>query len=169
MRDRFSEDPDKQTPQTPAPTEISQTFMTKEEVEPHKDKGHYETVSDIKVGHAGIPKFLKLTYALLAAWSLYYALAARPIDDRSDASAPAEPTVEAGADVFSVSCAGCHNVTAERKIGPGMKGVAARLGPEELKKVLHEGRPDKGMPAPPSLNLNDTQIESLRLYLESLK
>lgn len=165
----FSEDPEKQTPATPAPTEQAEVFMTPEEVEPHKDKGHYDVVSDIKMGHAGVPKFLKFVYAALAVWGLYYALAAKPVDDRIEASPAAEPTVEAGAEVFGASCAGCHNVTAERKIGPGMAGVHARLGDEGLLDILHNGRPDKGMPAPPALGLNENQIESIALYLKTLK
>ena len=166
---KFSEDPDKQTPSTPAPTDHAKIFMTPEEVEPHKDKGHYDVVSDIKVGHAAIPKFLKLTYAVLAGWALFYMLTAKPVDDRAEASHSSEPSVEVGAEAFSVSCAACHNATAERKIGPGLAGAATRLGPEGLDDVMRNGRPDKGMPAPPSLGLNETQIESLKLYIQSLK
>jgi mono/diheme cytochrome c family protein len=166
---KFSEDPDKQAPSTPAPTQPSQLFMTPEEVEPHKDKGHYDVVSDIKVGHGAIPKFLKLTFAVLAGWALFYMLTAKPVNDRAEPSHASEPSVEVGADAFATSCSACHNATAERKIGPGMLGAATRLGPEELDKVLHNGRPDKGMPAPPSLGLNDTQIASLKLYIQSLK
>jgi len=166
---KFSEDPQKQTPITPPPTDRAEPFLTQEEVEPHRDKGHYDVVSDIKVGHGGIPKFLRLFYAAMAAWALYYAIAATPIDDRTEASPASEPTVEAGAEAFASSCAGCHAVTAERKIGPGMLGAAARLGDEELTNVMHNGRPDKGMPAPPGLGLNEKQIESLILYIQTLK
>ncbi|KEO85036.1 c-type cytochrome [Tumebacillus flagellatus] len=156
-------------PKTPAPTDTAQTFQTSEEVEPHQDDGHYTVVSDIKVAHGKVPKFLKFVYAALAVWGLYYALAAKPINDRTEASPSAVPTAEAGAEVFSTSCAGCHNPTAERKIGPGLLGVQQRLGDKELDNVLHNGRPDKGMPAPPSLNLTENQIQSLKLYLTSLK
>ncbi len=167
--EKFAEDPDRQSPSTPAPTEQSQSFMSEEEVEPHRDKGHYEVVSDIKMGHAKVPTFLKIVYATLAVWALYYALFAQPIDDKMEAAPSTEPSVEAGAETFGTSCAACHNATAERKIGPGLAGSFERLGEEELKKVLHNGRPDKGMPAPPSLGLNDKQIESLLLYIKSLK
>ncbi|PWK15887.1 c-type cytochrome [Tumebacillus permanentifrigoris] len=158
-----------QPPVTPAPTDLSQQFMVEEEIEEHRDKGVYTDSSDIQVGHGKVPKFLKFVYAALAFWGLYYALAASPINDRHEASPTAAPTAEAGADVFSASCAGCHNVTAERKIGPGLLGVHERLGDQGLDDVLHKGRPDKGMPAPPSLNLNESQIQSLKLYLTSLK
>jgi mono/diheme cytochrome c family protein len=169
QKGKFSEDPDQQSPKTPAPTPQSQAFLAEEEVEPHEDKGHYDTVSDIKVGHAGIPKFLKIVYATLAVWGVYYALFAQPVDDRMEAAPSAEPTVEAGAEAFATSCAACHNITAERKIGPGLAGSFERLGEEELHNVLKNGRPDKGMPAPPSLGLNDKQIESLFLYIKTLK
>lgn len=166
---KFAEDPDKQTPETPAPTPQSQVNMSDEEVETHRDKGHYDVVSDIKMGHAKVPKFLKFVYAALAVWGLYYALFAVPTDDRMQAAPSTEPSVEAGAETFATSCAACHNTTAERKIGPGMGGAYTRLGDEGLKEVLHNGRPDKGMPAPPSLGINDKQIESLFLYIKTLK
>jgi mono/diheme cytochrome c family protein len=153
----------------PQETDISEEFMTREEVEPHKLDGHMDVISGIKMGHAKIPTFLKITYGVLAAWALFYMATASPVNDRTEAAPTAEPTVEAGADIFATSCAGCHNATAERKVGPGLKGVAGRLGAEELKNVLHQGRPNKGMPAPPTLGLNENQIESLRLFLESLK
>lgn len=153
----------------PAETDLSEEFMTREEVEPHKLDGKYDVISDIKMGHAKIPTFLKITYGVLAAWGLFYMVTAQPVNDRTEAAPTAEPTVEAGADVFATSCAGCHAVTTDRKIGPGMAGVAERLGAEELEKVLHQGRPDKGMPAPPSLGINENDIKSLQLYLETLK
>lgn len=158
-----------QPPVTPAPTDLSEQFMVEKEVEKHQDKGHYTVVSDIQVAHGKVPKFLKFIYAALAVWAMYYALTASPINDRVEVSPSAAPTAEAGADVFSTSCAACHNVTADRKIGPGLLGVHERLGDEGLDLVLHNGRPDKGMPAPPSLNLNENQIQSLKLYLTSLK
>lgn len=156
-------------PVTPAPTDLSEPFTVPEEVEAHQDKGHYTVVSDIKVAHGKVPKFLKFVYAALAVWAVYYALTASPINDRQEASPTAAPTAEAGADIFSTTCAGCHNPTSERKIGPGLAGVHQRLGDNGLDQVLHNGRPDKGMPAPPSLNLNENQIQSLKLYLMTLK
>ena len=143
--------------------------MTPEEVEPHEDKGHYDVVSDIKVAHAAIPKFLIATFVVLTGWALFYMLTAKPVNDRQEVSTPSEPSVQVGADTFSTSCSACHNPTAERKVGPGLLGVATRLGPAELEKVLHNGRPEKGMPPPPTLGLNETQIQSLKLYLQSLK
>ncbi|ASS74861.1 hypothetical protein CIG75_07630 [Tumebacillus algifaecis] len=166
---KFAEDPDRQTPQTPAPTPQAQDFLSEEEVETHKDNGHYEVVSDIKVGHAKVPTFLKFVYAILAVWALYYALFAKPIEDQMQAAPATEPSVEVGADAFATSCAACHNTTAERKIGPGLAGAYERLGDDGLKEVLHNGRPDKGMPAPPSLGLDDKQVESLFLYIKTLK
>jgi len=166
---KYAEDPDRQTPETPAPTSRSQAFMVPEEVEPHQDKGHYNVVSDIKVGHAKVPKFLRFFYASMAVWALGYALFATATNDRTEASPAAEPTVEAGAEAFAASCAGCHNITAERKIGPGLAGVHGRLGDEGLGVVMTQGRPDKGMPAPPTLGLNDKQIQSMILYLKTLK
>jgi len=160
---------DQQSPPTPAETDQAKVFMVEEEVEPGFKKDEYDTVNGIKMGHAGIPKFLKVVYASLAAWALYYMIAAQPVDDRIEASPDTTPTAEAGAELFAGSCAGCHAVTADRKVGPGLKGVAEKLGPEELKNVLVNGRPAQGMPAPPSLGMSESQIESLRLYMETLK
>lgn len=146
----------------------NQTPKDREHIEPHDDAG-YETVSGIKMGHAKVPKFLKATYILLALWAVYYGLTASTVNDRTDASTPTTPTAEAGQEIFTTSCAGCHAVTTQRLVGPGLAGVKARLGDQELTNVLHKGRPEKGMPAPPSLGLNDTQIQALQLYLETLK
>jgi mono/diheme cytochrome c family protein len=140
----------------------------REHIEPHDDAG-YETVSGIKMGHAKVPKFLKATYIILAMWAVYYGLTATPVNDRTDASTPMEPTAEAGAEIFSTSCAGCHAVTAQKLVGPGLAGVKERLGDTELTNVLHKGRPERGMPAPPSLGLNEAQIQALKLYMETLK
>lgn len=160
---------DQQSPPTPAETDQAKVFMTEEEVEPGFSHKKYETVNGIKMGHADIPKFLKIVYASLAAWALYYMIAAQPLDDRIEASPDTTPTVEAGAELFAGSCAGCHAVTDERKVGPGLKNVAEKLGAEELKNILVNGRPEKGMPAPPSLGMSESQVDSLRLYLETLK
>ncbi|HEU4962955.1 MAG TPA: cytochrome c [Bacilli bacterium] len=153
----------------PQETDLSEEFMTREEVEPHKLDGTIDTINGIKMGHAKVPTFLKFTYAALAAWGLFYMVTASPLNDRTEAAPSAAPTVDQGADIFSTSCAGCHNPTEVRKVGPGLKGVSARLGEEELLNVLHNGRPQKGMPAPPSLGLKENDIQSIKLYLESLK
>lgn len=130
---------------------------------------HYDVVSDIKIGHAKVPNFLKLTYATIIVWSMYYVASATPINDRVEGGQSVSATPEAGKEIFSVSCAGCHNATAERKVGPGLLGVHQRLGDQGLDLVLQNGRPDKGMPKPASLGLNPVQIQALKLYLETLK
>lgn len=140
----------------------------RENIEPHDDKG-YETVSDIKMGHAKVPKFLKATYIIAAGWAVYYGMTATTVNDRTDASAPIEVTAEAGQEIFNASCAGCHAVTNQKLVGPGLAGVTQRLGDQEVNNVLNNGRPPKGMPAPPSLGLNEDQLKALRLYLDTLK
>jgi mono/diheme cytochrome c family protein len=166
---KFSEDPEKQSPATPAPTPQAAKFMSEEEVEDHKDKGYYEVINGMKMGHAKVPTFLKFVYGGLAAWGLIYLLTAHPINDRTEASPSAAPSSAQGQDIFSTTCAGCHNPTDVRKVGPGLKGVYTRLGDKGLNTVLQNGRPAKGMPQPSSLGLNPNQIASIKLYLESLK
>lgn len=146
----------------------NQTPKDRENIEPHDDSG-YEMVSGIKMGHAKVPKFLKATYILFTVWAVYYGLTASAVNDRTDASTPVQPTAEAGKEIFSSTCAGCHAVTTQRLVGPGLQGVHTRLGDQELDNVLHHGRPAKGMPAPPSLGLDDNQIQAVKLYLETLK
>ncbi|MFC4769838.1 c-type cytochrome [Effusibacillus consociatus] len=140
--------------------------MAHDENRPSK---HYDTVSGIKVKHTRVPKFLKSIYVILAGWAAYYAITATTINDRTDAVTPVEVTAEAGKEIFNTSCAGCHAVTTQRLVGPGLAGVKDRLGDQELENVLHNGRPQRGMPAPPSLGLNDDQIRALKLYLDTLK
>ncbi|MGZ4105821.1 MAG: c-type cytochrome [Tumebacillaceae bacterium] len=161
---------DKKSPATPAPTPQAAAFMTEEEIEEHhKDKGKYEVINGMKMGHAKVPTFLKFVYGGLALWGLIYLVTAHPINDRTDASPSAAPSVAQGQDIFSTTCSGCHNPTDVRKVGPGLKGVFTRLGEKGLDTVLQNGRPAKGMPQPASLGLNPNQIASIKLYLESLK
>ncbi|WP_018130472.1 c-type cytochrome [Effusibacillus pohliae] len=137
--------------------------------DPVEKQDDYSTISGIKMKHTKIPKFLKATYAIAAAWAVYYALTATTVNDRSEANTPMEVTPEAGKEIFSTTCAGCHAVTHDRLVGPGLAGVKDRLGDQGLDQVLHNGRPQKGMPAPPSLGLNEDQIKAVKLYLETLK
>ncbi|TCS70088.1 c-type cytochrome [Effusibacillus lacus] len=148
--------------------EQNRTPKDREHIEPHDDLG-YETVSGIKMGHAKVPKFLKATYIILAGWAVYYGITATTVNDRTDAVGPIEVTAEAGKEIFNASCAGCHAITNQRLVGPGLAGVYERLGDEELNNVLHNGRPQRGMPALPSLNLSEDQIKAVRLYLITLK
>lgn len=140
-----------------------------EQGEQDDHKNDYDTVSDIKIKHVGVPKFLKGLYVILAGWAAYYAITATTVNDRTDAKAPVQVTAEAGKEIFNTTCAGCHAPTTQRLVGPGLAGVHARLGDKELDNVLHNGRPQKGMPAPPSLGLNEDQLKAVRLYLETLK
>lgn len=136
-------------------------------IEPHDPR--FDVVSGIRMGHAKVPMFLRVTIVAIVIWGFYYSFSARQFDDRIQAGTSVAPTAAAGEQVFNQSCAGCHNPTAERKIGPGLKGVKARLGDAGIETVLHNGRPGKGMPNPAAqLGLTEQQIQAVKLYLESL-
>ncbi|BCJ88478.1 c-type cytochrome [Effusibacillus dendaii] len=143
--------------------------QTRNEEDVFKYYGDTEEINDIPVKETRVPKFLKATYVILAGWAAYYALTATTIDDRSKATTPVQVTAEAGKEIFNTTCTGCHAVTSQRIVGPGLLGVEQRLGDQGLDTVLHNGRPEKGMPNPTSLGLNEDQIQAVKLYLQTLK
>jgi mono/diheme cytochrome c family protein len=109
--------------------------------------------------------FLKITYVVLLLWGGYYTFTAQKIDDR--AAVAAKPTAEQGQALVQQRCSGCHSLGTNKVYGPGLKGVGGRLKPEEIRKILHEGRGQ--MPAPPSLGLTEDDLKSIQLFLESNK
>jgi len=124
-----------------------------------------ENVGGIRMGNARVPRFLAVTYAVLALWAIVYALTATPINDRQETAQNPSGTYD-GAQLFQQNCAGCHNVTNVKKVGPGLAGVSQRLSDTELDHVLRNGRGQ--MPALPNLGLNEDQIKAIKDYLKTL-
>lgn len=136
--------------------------MAKQDQHEHKDK---DVVSGIRYGHAKIPKFLLASYLVVTLWGGYYAFTAEGIDDRS--AMAATPTKENGQALVQARCAGCHSMGTDQVFGPGLQGVGSRMTPEEITKILAEGRGQ--MPAPSAMGLSETELESIQLFLESNK
>lgn len=130
--------------------------------EEHKDK---DVVSGIRYGHAKIPKFLLATYITITLWGGYYAFTAEGIDDR--AAMAATPTVEQGQSLVQQRCASCHSMGQDKVFGPGLQGVGSRMSPEEITKLMKEGRGQ--MPAPSAMGLTETEMTSIQMFLESYK
>ena len=59
-----------------------------------------------------------------------------------------DATVAAGAEVFATTCASCHNAALTGGIGPNLvdKTWIHGFEPEQIRKVITEGVPAKGMP-----------------------
>ncbi|WP_051314806.1 c-type cytochrome [Alteribacter aurantiacus] len=113
----------------------------------------------IRMGNAKIPPFLMITYVVLALWAFGYAFTAVPLNQVSEASADGEA-------IFQQSCLGCHNVTNEPSVGPGLEGVSERYDNEELQEILVNGIGE--MPSLPALGLNTEQIKAVKEYILEL-
>ncbi|MFN7251585.1 MAG: c-type cytochrome [Anaerobacillus sp.] len=114
---------------------------------------------DIRMGNAKVPRFLVITYCFLAIWAFAYLIMAVPLNQVSEVAADGET-------IFAQSCFGCHNVTDEYKIGPGMAGVGERYSEEEIQKLLLNGIGT--MPSLPNLGLNTEQIKAVKEYILTL-
>jgi mono/diheme cytochrome c family protein len=77
--------------------------------------------------------------------------------------------IEMGAGVFQQYCVGCHNLTAETKVGPGLAGI---FGKEQLpngKSVSEENLKEwitGGGGAMPGIPLNDEQLAAVIAFLQ---
>lgn len=118
-----------------------------------------DMAEDIRMGNAKVPRFLIVTYCFLAIWAFGYALMAVPLNQVAEVAADGET-------IFSQSCFGCHNVTDEMKIGPGMQGIHEKYSEEELQKILLNGIGT--MPSLPNLGLNTEQIKAVKEYILTL-
>jgi mono/diheme cytochrome c family protein len=118
-----------------------------------------DMAEDIRMGNAKVPRFLVVTYCFLAVWAFGYLIMAVPLNQVAEVAADGET-------IFSQSCFGCHNVTDEYKIGPGMAGIGDRYTEEELQKLLLNGIGT--MPSLPELGLNTEQIKAVKEYILTL-
>lgn len=127
-------------------------------------------VQGMPVAHGRVPLFLKGLFSVLLITAFIYGITATEQYDRIQASSSALPTAAGGQAIVTTTCAACHNITTVRKIGPGLKGIAGRIGHAKLEDVLHHGIASQGMPNPSqAFGLNEVQLQSIALYLTSLK
>jgi cytochrome c oxidase cbb3-type subunit 3 len=78
------------------------------------------------------------------------------------------PEVIRGQATFQSNCAACHGANATGSVGPNLiTSVTVRhdTAGDEIGKVVHEGRMDKGMPAFP--NLTPAQITDIAAFLHA--
>lgn len=85
-----------------------------------------------------------------------------------------KPPIERGAGVFQRSCASCHGLGREQKVGLGFKvappdlaepALQQRLSDAEIRRVIREG---KGQMPPFGKMLADDEVSDLLVYLRSL-
>jgi mono/diheme cytochrome c family protein len=82
---------------------------------------------------------------------------------------PTADLVQAGSQVFQQNCAGCHNLTAERKVGPGLAGLFSLsslpngnpFNEANLEDWIRTG--GRGMPG---FSLPDDQMAALIAFLK---
>lgn len=81
-----------------------------------------------------------------------------------------EQILAAGKSIFDKTCLVCHGKFGEGLVGPNFTDAYWIHGgkPEDLKKVIIEGVPDKGMISYKS-QLNNTQIDHVIAYILSLQ
>jgi cytochrome c oxidase cbb3-type subunit 3 len=78
------------------------------------------------------------------------------------------PAVVRGQASFTQNCAACHGTGATGGMGPNLitsPVVRHDTGGDEVGKVIHEGRLDKGMPAFP--NITATQVSDIAAFLHA--
>ncbi len=106
-------------------------------------------------------KFVMLFTALVLVMGLENS-AAKPQADGADKTA-----AERGRKQFEQSCGFCHGADATGARGPDLVRsplVAHDVKGNEIGQVIHQGRPDKGMPAMP---LSDAQILDVAAFLHA--
>jgi mono/diheme cytochrome c family protein len=90
------------------------------------------------------------------------------VSTEGEPTSPVDP-VEAGSQVFEQSCAVCHNLTAEMKVGPGLAGLFDKdqlpngnpVNEENLKEWIVTGGG-----AMPGLPLIEEQLEAVVAFLK---
>jgi cytochrome c oxidase cbb3-type subunit 3 len=79
-----------------------------------------------------------------------------------------KPEVVRGQAAFQSNCAACHGTNATGSVGPNLitsATVRHDVNGDEIGKVVHEGRMDKGMPAFP--NLTTAQVADIAAFLHA--
>ncbi len=110
-----------------------------------------------------------------------FALAQDPAPAADDAVTASGADVANGETIFSQNCASCHNTSAEKSVGPGLKGVQERHEFPWLVKWIHNSQAmiAAGDPAAVALykqynqaqmtsfpNLSETDIKDILAYVE---
>ena len=125
-------------------------------------------------------RHIGLSTALVVLAATFFAVQIRTsvAQNSQDTQAPAAPLSESatrGKAVFQEKCALCHNAeTAEKKIGPGLKGFNQRgtftsddskVTDESLKKFIEAG---KGMMPPFKDTLEPAKLQDVIAYVKTL-
>jgi cytochrome c oxidase cbb3-type subunit 3 len=110
------------------------------------------------------------TSALLIAFTTAAALglAAQEVVRTSKADALKRPEVVRGQATFQGNCAACHGLNATGGMGPNLivsSLVRHDVQGDNIGKVVHEGRLEKGMPAFPQIT--DAQVKEIAAFLHA--
>ncbi|MCE7793416.1 cytochrome c [Salipaludibacillus sp. CUR1] len=139
------------------PSTVEPDEETKEEEPPVHSV--VEGSGGFRIGNAKVPPFLLVTYLVLAIWAFGYGMMAVPLNQTAETAADGEA-------IFEQSCLGCHSITDEPKVGPGLEDVHLKYTEEELQLILVNGIGE--MPSLPALGLNTEQIKAVKDYIQTL-
>jgi cytochrome c550 len=127
-------------------------------------ENHVDEVNGMKQGHGKVPRFLIIVYAVLAVWAVYYAIAAKGIDE-TNAAPTSGVSAEQGKVLMGQSCAICHGQNFKGGLGPTLQGVVEAKGEDYVKQILTEGGTTM-TPVAKDNNWSDDQIQSV---IEAMK
>ena len=75
-----------------------------------------------------------------------------------------EGSLDRGARLFRINCAGCHGIAAQGLLGPSLKQVSYRLNDAQLIHQVIEGR----TPPMPSFQMNPQTMSDLLEFLHTI-
>ena len=116
-------------------------------------------------GHFLLVKRAGMVSALLAVFLFVVTVTNSPA--RPQKSENSDPAIERGHKQFEQACGFCHGPDATGARGPDLVRsplVAHDVKGELIGNVIHQGRPDKGMPAMP---LTDEQVSDIAAFLHA--
>jgi len=75
-----------------------------------------------------------------------------------------EGNTQNGSAIFQINCAGCHNLQAERNVGPRLENISKRKSPREIITQVTSGR----TPPMPKFQPSEQEMADLLSYLSKL-
>ena len=115
-----------------------------------------------------LPWVLRATGLVTVVAALVLSISLQNVAARQKVDGDADPAAaERGRKQFAQSCGFCHGADATGARGPDLVRsplVAHDVKGDQIGQVIHEGRPDKGMPA---MQLSDAQILDIAAFLHA--
>lgn len=114
---------------------------------------HFAKARRIRIGHLTMANFGFLIFFVFGVF-------AKPVDSQS--------SVEFGRSIFQRTCGTCHGGDGlGGEMGPNLAYRQARLSNDQLSTILHDGIPNRGMPAFPSIETREKS--SLMAFIRTIR